>query len=94
LREFLARPPWAERPRRNASPMALLKDKVTTQTRTIADLEEKLAAAEQRDGSLFDLHQDRAEDIANVIVGTVPGKAAAIAKAITAKLRERRAPAG
>jgi hypothetical protein len=48
-------------------------------TRQNADLAEKLAAAEHRDGSLFDLHRDTAEEIAKVIVAHVsPNKARAI----------------
>jgi hypothetical protein len=72
LREFLNRAP-TEAPRRNASPMALLKDKNEQLQRTNLDLAERLASAEARDtaGSLFDLARDNVDDIARVIVSTV-----------------------
>lgn len=53
------------------SPVAVLKDKLVEQTRQIAHLEEQLAAAEQRDGSLFDLDKDSVEDIIKVMVGRI-----------------------
>jgi hypothetical protein len=72
LREFLNRAP-TEAPRRNASPMALLKDKNEQLQRANLDLSERLASAEARDagGSLFDLAHDNVDDIARVIVSTV-----------------------
>ena len=72
LREFLNRAP-AEAPRRNVSPMALLKDKNEQLQRANLDLSERLASAEAREagGSLFDLARDNVDDIARVIVSTV-----------------------
>jgi hypothetical protein len=72
LRDFLNRAP-GEVPRRNASPMALLKDRNEQLTRTNLDLAERVAALEASEdgGSLFDLARDRAEDIAKVIVASV-----------------------
>lgn len=77
------------------SPVAVLKDKLVEHVHRIADLEERLAAAENRDGSLFDLKRDKPEDIGAVIVGTVSeNKAREIVKAITAALKSRQRPAG
>src|SRR6516162_10294186 len=72
LREFLNRAP-TEAPRRNVSPMALLKDKNDQLQRANLDLSERLASAEAREagGSLFDLARDNVDDIARVIVSTV-----------------------
>jgi hypothetical protein len=50
----------------------------------IEHLKEHLAAAQHRNGSLFDLKQDKPEDIATTIVASVSEtKACNIAKAIT-----------
>lgn len=77
------------------SPVAVLKAKLVEQTRQIAHLEEQLAAAENRDGSLFDLKRDTADAIGQVIATTVTeSKAKNIAKAITEKLRNKQQPAG
>jgi hypothetical protein len=80
------------------SPVAVLKAKLVEQTRHIAHLEEQLAAAEHRDGSLFDLKHDKPEDIGPAIVANVSEtKARAIAKAITeaiAAKRRQHKPAG
>jgi hypothetical protein len=76
------------------SPVAVLKEKLVEQTRQIAHLEEQLAAAERRDGSLFDLRQDSAQDIGAIIAATVSqNKAREIAKAISAALSKPK-PAG
>jgi hypothetical protein len=74
------------------SPVAILKNKLVEQTRQIAHLEEQLAAAEH-DGSLFDLKNDSAGDIGEVIASSVSEhKARAIAKmiveAVTTKNRK------
>jgi hypothetical protein len=76
------------------SPVAVLKAKLVEQTRQIAHLEEQLAAAEHRDGSLFDLKHDKAEDIVGVIVANVTAhKAEAIAKTLLAAVKKPK-PAG
>ena len=77
------------------SPVAVLKTRMVEQTRQIAHLEEQLAAAENRDSSLFDLKRHKPEDIGAVIVGTVSeNKAREIVKAITATLTSKQRPAG
>jgi hypothetical protein len=45
------------------SPVSLLKQALVKKEHVIADLEERLAAAESRDGSLFDLKRDNADNI-------------------------------
>lgn len=101
LREFINRAPEDKERRANASPMALLREKNEKLTRTNLDLAEKLAHLETTDGSLFDLHQSTAEQIASVIVGELSKKkngkpkAKAIADGILDKLKEKvLAPAG
>ena len=59
-------------PRRNVSPMALLKDKNEQLTHANLDLAERLAAAEGRDGSLFDLKKDSGRAIGRSIAETIP----------------------
>ena len=77
------------------SPVAVLKAKLVEQTRHIAHLEEQLAAAERRDGSLFDLKRDKPDDIARIIVGHVgEHRAREIIKAVTAALKSKPRPAG
>jgi hypothetical protein len=71
LREFLNRAP-TEAPRRNVSPMALLKDKNEQLRRANLDLEERLAAVEHSDGSLFDLKKDNGRDIGRIIAESIP----------------------
>jgi hypothetical protein len=53
--------------------MALLKDRNEQLTRTNLDQAEEIAALKARegDGSLFDLRNDSADDIAKTIVGNV-----------------------
>ncbi|MGO8923243.1 MAG: hypothetical protein ACLQF4_09920 [Xanthobacteraceae bacterium] len=76
------------------APMTILKKQVAEQNRTIADLQERLAAAEHRDGSLFDLKRDKAEDIVSTIVGVVTEhRATAIARGILAHYKKQK-PAG
>jgi hypothetical protein len=76
------------------SPVAVLKAKLVEQTRQIAHLEEQLAAAEHRDGSLFDLKHDKAKDIVDVIIANVSArKAEAIAKTLLATVKKPK-PAG
>jgi len=97
LKEFLNRAPTDQAPRRNASPMALLKDRNEQLTRTTLDQAERIASLERESGSgsLFDLHQSSAEEIATAIVGELgtrrggPSKAKAIAEAVLAKLAQR-----
>jgi hypothetical protein len=96
LREFLNRAP-AEAPRRNVSPMALLKDKNEQLQRVNLDLSERLASAEARDagGSLFDLKRDTAEDIARTIADTISeGKWKAIRKAADDRYKAKSRHAG
>ena len=77
------------------SPVAVLKKALVERDHRIADLEERLAAAENRDGSLFDLKRDRTEDIISTVVANVtPHKAATIAKGILATLKAVKTPAG
>jgi hypothetical protein len=65
------------------SPVKLLEDK-------IAELKRDLAKA-GKDGSLFDLKADKVEDIASAIVANIhEGKAAALAKAVTEAIRQRK----
>jgi glutathione S-transferase len=64
------------------SPITRLKQDKEEAVREIADLEERLAAADA--GSLFDLKRDSAKDIAHVIFSTISaGKAIEIAKQLT-----------
>jgi hypothetical protein len=75
------------------SPVANLKQRVLERERQIADLEEKLAAAETS-GSLFDLKRDSVDTIAAAIIGNMSeSRAKRLADAITAKLRKPK-PAG
>jgi hypothetical protein len=89
LREFINRAP-TERPR-NASPMALLREKNDQLARANLDLQEQVAALQASDGSLFDLHLDSPENIAKAIVGALQtrrdGKAKAIAQKVLAMLQ-------
>ncbi len=76
------------------SPMANLKQAKTELERKVAHLEEQLAAAERRDGSLFDLKRDKADDIVGTIVANVSAhKAETIARGILAALKAAK-PAG
>jgi len=95
LREFLNRAP-TEAPRRNYSRTADLKDKLDRAERAKLDLEERVASMERSadSGSLFDLKRDSAEDIAGVIVGTVPSKAQKIHEALGRALTRQKRPAG
>lgn len=77
-----ARSGGEEEKKLRSSPATLLKEKNTEQARQIADLEERLAAAEQRDGSLFDWDKDKTEDIASTMFRTRPSRAIAVAKKI------------
>ena len=71
------------------SPLAVLKEKLVKQTHAIADLEERLAAAEARDGDRWK-PTDTARDIATTMVGTFsPSKAETIAKEMLALLKKR-----
>jgi hypothetical protein len=89
-----ARSEGEEEKKLRVSPVTLLKQKNTEQAHKIADLEEKLAAAEQRDGSLFDLTKDNAADIATIVVQTIsPTKARTIASKIIELLKQAK-PAG
>lgn len=76
------------------APMSILKRQLEERNRAIADLQERLAAAENRDGSLFDLKRDKAEDIISAIVGVVTEhRATTIARGILAYYKKPK-PAG
>jgi len=76
------------------SPVAVLKRGLVEREHRIADLEEKLAAVEHRDGSLFDLKRDTADDIGRTIVATISAsKVKAIIAALTNELKKPK-PAG
>jgi hypothetical protein len=77
------------------SPFAKLKEQNADLQRKIAELENKLAAVDQRDGSRFDLHHDTVDTIAEIITKCVsPGRAKNIASAITKQLKKAKTPAG
>jgi hypothetical protein len=78
------------------SPMSILKRQVAEQNRKIADLEEQLAAAETRDGSLFDLRKDRPEDIGLTVASHIgPRRWGEIKQAVDAAFKNKKAaPAG
>jgi hypothetical protein len=77
------------------SPMAILKRQIGDQNREIAHLKEELAAAEHRDGSLFDLRRDSTDDIIKAVLANVTKhKARAIASGIVAALKAKVKPAG
>jgi hypothetical protein len=78
-----------------SSPMARMKEEVVILRRQVADLQAKLAVADKRDGSLFDIHHDTVDAIASVIVAKVtPGRAENIIKAIKTELKKKKAPGG
>jgi hypothetical protein len=63
----------------------------------IADLEERLAAAERRaeDGSLFDIKRDHADDIGRAMADNVSeSKFRNIVKAATERYKSKQKPAG
>jgi hypothetical protein len=77
------------------SPMARLKDLNAEQAREIEHLKERLAAAEQRDGSLFDLRRDKIDDIATVIIkNAAPGRVQGLVRALQRQLKELKTPVG
>jgi len=77
------------------SPVAKLKKMNMDLVLKVADLEKQLAAAETRDGSLFDLKRDTPEHIAHTICGTI-GKRRwqTIRQAVDAGYKRDEAPAG
>jgi hypothetical protein len=77
------------------SPMARLKDLNAEQAREIEHLKERLATAEQRDGSLFDLKRDNAHDIARTIAENIgEGRWKNIKKAVDEHYKTKLRPAG
>jgi hypothetical protein len=77
------------------SPVARLKQKNVELERQLAHAEERLAAAEARDGSLFDLNRDSSAAIATTVVANVSAtKARMIATGILAALKAQSKPAG
>jgi hypothetical protein len=76
------------------SPLARQAALVAEQVREIERLKEQLAAAEARDGSLFDLKRDSPDHISVAIVGnSPPSKAEKIARGVLRLLKKAR-PAG
>jgi hypothetical protein len=76
------------------APMTILKKQVAEQNRTIADLQEQLAAAEARDGSLFDLKRDSTDNIVKTFVANVTEhRATMIARGILNHYKKQK-PAG
>ena len=85
----------AARLRIRTSPMARLKDLNAEQAREIEHLKERLATAEQRDGSLFDLKRDNAHDIARTIAENIgEGRWKNIKKAVDEHYKTKLRPAG
>jgi hypothetical protein len=77
------------------SPTARLKNQIAEQTREIEHLKERLAAAEARDGSFFDLRLDKIDTIASVILNRItPGRAEEIARALLRLLKAQKTPVG
>jgi hypothetical protein len=77
------------------SPLARQAAVVNEQARDIEHLKERLAAAEARDGSLFDLRKDSIKDIAATIIANVtPGRAEGIAREILHQFKSKKTPAG
>ena len=75
--------------------MARLKDQNAELTREIEHLKERLAAAEQRDGSLFDLRRDKIDDIAAVIMkNATPGRVEGLVRTLQRRLKELKTPVG
>jgi hypothetical protein len=93
-RKDVAKLKGTEEKRRKAT--LSLADKIKQKDHEIEDLKEKLAAAETKDGSLFDLKKDSIDHIVTVIVQTVsPHKAKEIAAGIAAHLKKSKSkPAG
>jgi hypothetical protein len=76
------------------APMTILKKQVAEQNRTIADLQEQLAAAEARDGSLFDLKRDSTDNIVKTIIANATeNRATTIARGILNHYKKQK-PAG
>jgi hypothetical protein len=77
--------------RRASSSSSNLKQQLMEKDRENAQLREKLAKAEARDGSRFDLNRDSAENIGKTIIGSIgESKARKIAKVIEEGLQARR----
>jgi hypothetical protein len=77
------------------SPTARLKNQNVELTREIEHLKERLAAAEQRDGSLFDLRKDKIDDIATVIMrNATPGRVEGLVRTLQRRLKELKTPVG
>jgi hypothetical protein len=77
------------------SPVSNLKREIAEKDRAIAHLEERLAAAEARDGSLFDLKRDSADEIVRAVLANVSEyKARTIANGILSSIKGKARPAG
>lgn len=88
------RPPSTDPVDKPRSPMAKVKTEIEDLKHDNAHLREQLAAAETRDGSLFDLRRDKVDDIVEVILRSVSqSRARKIASLINERLKEAQ-PAG
>jgi hypothetical protein len=77
------------------SPVAKYKRTIAEHERTIKELQTTLAAPQQRDGSLFDLKRDNAEDIGRVLAEHVSEqKFRNIVTAATKQYKKKHRPAG
>jgi hypothetical protein len=77
------------------SPLARQAVLVAEQMREIEHLKERLAAAEARDGSLFDLRRGSIRDIVDVIIPHVtPGRVEGTSREIMARFKNKKTPAG
>jgi hypothetical protein len=78
-----------------SSPLARQAAVLNEQAREIEHLKERLAAAEARDGSLFDLRKDTIKDIAAAIINNAaPSRAQSIAREILNQFKNKETPAG
>jgi hypothetical protein len=76
------------------SPVARLKEQLAQLERQLHEKDQKIAALQKADGSLFDLRKDSAEDIVAVTVRTISeNKAKQIAAGISAHFKKPK-PAG
>jgi hypothetical protein len=85
----------AQAAKTKSSPFARQAEQIMEQQREIELLKERLAHAEQRDGSLFDLKRDSVVSIVDTIVRTItPGRAQSIHLELGKWLKKQKAPSG